>query len=70
MSPTPQPREVNDVLIVTIGVIGWVIALLVALVIEAEERVLGICIAGIALGVWGLRYVRRRRARMNAQPSN
>jgi len=66
MPASTAPREVNDVAIVSAGVIAWVIALIVVLIAGASDRVIGTCSAGVLLGIWGLRYVRRRKARLNA----
>jgi hypothetical protein len=66
MPDAPAPREVNDVLIVAIGTAIWGIALIVALIIGAASKVIGVCAAGVGLGLWGLRYVRRRKARLSA----
>lgn len=66
MVGTPAPREVNDVAIVTAGLIGWGIALVVVLIAGADSKVISVCVAGILLGSWGLRYVRRRRAQIRA----
>jgi hypothetical protein len=63
MSSATTPREVNDVAIVAGGIALWVIALLIALIARADQDVIGVCGAGIALGLWGLRYVKRRADR-------
>lgn len=70
MVATPPPREVNDVAIVTAGLIGWVLALIITLIAGAGAKVISVCAAGVLLGLWGLRYVRRRRARLRAQASS
>lgn len=63
MPTTPAPREVNDVLIIGIGTLIWLIALLVSAIINPTSRATGVCLAGFGLGLWGLRYVRRRTRR-------
>lgn len=65
--PDPDPLETNDVLLVTIGTIAWAAALLVLLVLRLADRGdvrgwwLGMCGYGIALGLFGIRYCRRRQ---------
>jgi hypothetical protein len=67
MSSATNPREVNDVAIVAVGLAIWAVALVIALVMRAERDVIGVCVAGIALGLWGLRYVKRRADRQHRE---
>ena len=65
--PDPVPLETDDVRLVAIGTIGWAVALLVLVVLRVAEVGevrgwwLGMCGYGIALGLFGIRYCRRRR---------
>ena len=64
--PDPPPLETNDGLVVGIGTALWAIALVVLLVLrvtqttEVRDWWLGMCGYGIALGLFGVRYCRRR----------
>ncbi len=66
--PDPAPLETDDVRIVVIGTVGWAIALVVLAVLRlagvgaVQGWWLLMCIAGIALGLFGVRYCQRRRA--------
>ena len=66
--PDPPPLESNDAAVVLVGTSLWAGALLVLAVLELGDlaRVrgwwMGMCAYGVALGVFGLWYVRRRRA--------
>jgi hypothetical protein len=65
--PDPPPLETNDSAVVLIGTSLWAGALLVLAVLELADlaRVrgwwLGMCAYGVALGLFGLWFVRRRR---------
>ena len=65
--PDPPPLETDDVKVVAAGTAAWALALLVLLALrvsgEAEVRDwwMGMCGYGIALGLFGVRYCRRRR---------
>ena len=64
--PDPPPLETNDVTVVAVGTALWALGLLVLVVLEvtgaAEVRTwwMGMCGYGIALGLFGVRYCRRR----------
>ena len=66
--PDPPPLETNDSAVVLVGTSLWAGALLVLAVLElgdlARVRVwwVGMCAYGVVLGLWGLWFVRRRRA--------
>jgi FtsH-binding integral membrane protein len=49
--------------IIAAGVIMWLVALLVSIVVGANSQVITICAIGAALGVVGIIYSRRRLAR-------
>ena len=64
--PDPPPLETDDVTVVAIGTGLWVAGLVVLLVLrvtgaaEVQDWWLGMCGYGIALGLFGVRYCRRR----------
>ena len=64
--PDPGPLQTNDVVIIAIGTAAWVAGLLVLLALrvtgtaEVRDWWLGMCGYGIALGVYGMYYARRR----------
>ena len=66
--PDPPPLETNDSAVVLVGTSLWAGALLVLAVLELADlaRVrgwwLGMCLYGVALGLFGLWFVRRRRS--------
>ena len=66
--PDPPPLETNDSIVVLIGTSLWAGALLVLLVLELADLApvrdwwLAMCGYGIALGLFGLYYVRRRHS--------
>ena len=64
--PDPEPLETNDVFITAGGAAVWAIALVVLLVMKAagsdiHDWWLGMCAYGIGLGLFGVRFVRRRQ---------
>ena len=66
--PDPAPLETDDVRIVVIGTAGWALALVVLAVLrlvdvgDVQGWWLVMCVTGIALGLFGVRYCQRRRA--------
>jgi hypothetical protein len=65
--PDPEPVEVNETRIVAVGLALWVVALVVLLLFFRDELRahdatwwLWTCVVGIALGLYGLRFVSRR----------
>lgn len=66
--PDPPPLETDDVKVVAIGTMLWAIGLLVLLLLIVTEAAevpgwwLAMCGYGIALGLFGVRYCRRRHA--------
>lgn len=63
--PDPEPLETNDVAIVAAGTLAWALALVVLLVLKATGTDIHdwwwqTCVAGVALGLLGVRYCRRR----------
>ena len=58
----PAPAEGDDVRVVSVFTALWVIGL-VALIPFGPGRALWTCVAGVALGLVGIRHTRRRRDR-------
>ena len=63
--PDPPPLETDDVKVVVVITACWVLALVVLVVLrltgsEVRDWWLGMCGYGIALGLFGIRYCRRR----------
>lgn len=71
--PVPEPMEVNDVLIVTVGTVLFAIAFLVMLPFHTSLDHAGhgrwpwIALAGALLGLVGIAYCRRRAVRIRAR---
>lgn len=60
--PEPAPLQTNDVLITGIGTVVWAVALAVLLIVGLPHRDqwwLWVCVAGIALGLFGMWYTPR-----------
>jgi len=56
--------EIKSVVtLITFGTGAWVIAGLYLAITGAESKVIWTCVAGAALGAWGIRYSKRRAAR-------
>ena len=71
--PDPEPLELDDTRVVLVGTVLWAVALVVLVVRDlAGLRVPGwwlqMCLAGIALGLLGLRFVARRKAAARRRP--
>ena len=66
--PDPPPLETDDTTIVMVGTALWAAGLLVLLVLrvtdlaEVRDWWLAMCGYGIALGLFGVLYLRRRAA--------
>ena len=65
--PDPPPLQTNDAAVVLVGTSLWAGALLVLGVLELGDLApvrdwwMGMCAYGVALGLFGLWYVRRRK---------
>lgn len=65
--PDPEPLETDDVRVVAVGTALWLLALVAALAFRGRLADDGngdwvwVALAGLFLGLVGLRYVRRRR---------
>ncbi len=56
--------EINSVVtLITFGTVAWVIAGFYFLITGADSKIIWTCVAGAALGAWGIRYSKRRAAR-------
>ncbi len=53
----------SAITVIIIGIALWFGALIIAFAIDASSDAKWICVAGIALGVFGLRYTIRRAKR-------
>lgn len=66
--PDPPPLETDDVKVVAIGTVLWGAGLLVLAVLrltgaaEVQDWWLVMCACGLALGLYGVHYCRRRHA--------
>lgn len=72
--PDPEPMETDDVRIVALGTVAWLVALVFALVFHdrlADQHNgdwVWVALAGVFLGFVGLRYVRRRQHALRDGP--
>lgn len=56
--------EIKSVVtLITLGTVAWVIAGLYFVITSADSKMIWTCVAGAALGAWGIRYSKRRAAR-------
>jgi uncharacterized membrane protein YjjB (DUF3815 family) len=51
------------IFVIALGIVLWIIAFVFAIVINAEIKILWICVVGALLGVIGLRYTIKRGRR-------
>ena len=64
VNDSEKKSEINSVVtIITLGTVAWVIAGLYFAITGAESKLIWTCVAGTALGAWGIRYSKRRAAR-------
>ena len=61
--PDPAPVATDDRKAVLVGLVLWVIALVVVLVVAPGAMAIWVCAVGIVLGLVGLVYTQVRRAR-------
>lgn len=71
--PDPEPLELDDTRVVLLGTVLWAAGLVVLVVLDlVGVRVPGwwlqMCLAGIALGLVGLRVLARRKAAARRRP--
>ena len=50
----------ESIFIIALGIVLWIIALVFAIVMNADTNVLWICVIGAVLGAIGLRYTIKR----------
>ncbi|THG29852.1 DUF2530 domain-containing protein [Naasia lichenicola] len=67
--PDPRPVQVDERRAVFVGLVVWIIATVIYLLVfatngEADAGVVWTCTAGIALGLAGLVYTERRRRKL------
>ena len=48
------------IFVISLGIVLWIIALVFAIVMNADTNVLWICVIGAVLGAIGLRYTIKR----------
>jgi hypothetical protein len=73
--PTPPPLEANDQAVTAVITVGWAIALVILLILHdqlpsSQRWWSWTCLAGVAMGLFGLWYVprlKRGRARKAQQ---
>jgi len=53
----------ESIFVIAMGIVLWIIALVFAIVMNADSKVLWICVAGAAFGALGLRYTVKRGRR-------
>jgi hypothetical protein len=58
----PDAPQADAVVPVLVGTFAWLVALLVGLVVDAAQPWVGVCAAGLGMGVLGSAFVLRRRA--------
>jgi len=63
MSKAPDSNTKTVVLLITLGSIAWMIAGAIAVVMDAQSKVIWACVVGAALGAIGVRYTIRRSRR-------
>jgi uncharacterized membrane protein YjjB (DUF3815 family) len=51
------------IFVIALGIVLWIIAFVFAIVMDAESKILWICVVGALLGVIGLRYTIKRGRR-------
>jgi uncharacterized membrane protein YjjB (DUF3815 family) len=50
----------ESICVIAMGIVIWIIAFVFAIVMNADSKVLWICVAGAAFGALGLRYTVKR----------
>ena len=51
------------IFVIALGIVLWIIDFVFAIVMDAESKILWICVVGALLGVIGLRYTIKRGRR-------
>jgi len=63
MSSGNKSEITSVVTLITFGTAIWVLAAIALLFSGADSKLIWTCVAGTALGLWGIRYSKRRAAR-------
>jgi hypothetical protein len=63
MSLGNKSEITSVVTLITFGTVIWVLAAIALLFSGADSKLIWTCVAGTALGLWGIRYSKRRAAR-------
>jgi Protein of unknown function (DUF2530) len=59
-----KKSEIKSVVtLISFGTVAWLIAGIYLAVTGAENKLILTCLVGAALGLWGIRYSKRRAAR-------
>jgi len=51
------------IFVIALGIVLWIVAFIFAVVMNAESKILWICVVGALLGVIGLRYTIKKGRR-------
>jgi len=51
------------IFVIALGIVLWIVAFVFAVVMNAESKILWICVVGALLGVIGLRYTIKKGRR-------
>lgn len=63
MSSSNKSEITSVVTLITFGTVAWVIAAIALAIGGADSKLIWTCVAGAALGAWGIRYSKRRADR-------
>jgi hypothetical protein len=63
MSSGNESEIKSVVTLISFGTGAWIIAGIVLAISGADSKLIWTCVAGAALGAWGIRYSKRRAAR-------
>jgi hypothetical protein len=63
MSSSNESEISSVVTLITFGTVAWIIAGIALAISGADSKLIWTCVAGAALGTWGIRYSKRRAAR-------
>jgi hypothetical protein len=70
--PDPEPLETNDRPVILVGIAGWILAFLVLVIFFRDDLEdhhatywLWACGIGVAMGVYGLHFTRKRNRNRN-----
>lgn len=63
MSSGNKSEITSVVTLITFGTVAWVVAAIALTISGADSKLIWTCVAGAALGAWGIRYSKRRADR-------